>query len=219
MGRQEDGSGGPHQGQPSLAAGVPLERAQAAMLMLHGRGASAEDILSFADELAQPGFAYLAPQAASHEWYPNSFLAPIPSNEPHLSSALDLIDALLAQIAASGVPLERTMVLGFSQGACLGLEYVARNARRYGGVVGWSGGLIGPDGTSREYPGSLDGTPVFLGCSDVDFHVPKARVDFTAEILRHLGGDVTERIYPRMDHTVNQDEIAFVREMMAALAR
>ncbi len=219
MGRQSDGIDGPHQGQPPLAAGVPLERAQAAMLMLHGRGASAEDILSFADELAQPGFAYLAPQAAYHTWYPNSFLAPIPSNEPHLSSALDLIDALLAQIAAAGVPLERTMVLGFSQGACLGLEYVARNARRYGGVVGWSGGLIGPDGTPRAYPGSLDGTPVFLGCSDVDPHVPKARVDLTAEVLRHLGGDVTERIYPHMGHTVNQDEIAFVREMMATLAR
>lgn len=219
MGRQSDASGGPHQGQPSLAAGEPLERAQAAMLMLHGRGASAEDILSFADELAQPGFAYLAPQAASHAWYPNSFLAPIPSNEPHLSSALELVDSLLAQIAAAGVPPERTMVLGFSQGACLGLEYVARNARRYGGVVGWSGGLIGPDGTPREYPGSLDGTPVFLGCSDGDFHVPKARVDLTAEILRHLGGNVTERIYPDMGHTVNQDEIAFVREMTAALVR
>lgn len=219
MARQSDGIDGPHQGQPILAAGEPLERAQAALLMLHGRGASAEDILSFADELAQPGFAYLAPQAAGHTWYPNSFLAPIPSNEPYLSSALALIDLLLAQIAAAGVPAERTMVLGFSQGACLALEYVARNARRYGGVAGWSGGLIGPDGTARAYPGSLDGTPVFLGCSDVDFHIPKARVDFTAEILRQLSGNVTERIYPQMGHTVNQDEITFVREMMATLAR
>lgn len=219
MARQSDGIDGLHQGQPILAAGEPLERAQAALLMLHGRGASAEDILSFADELAQPGFAYLAPQAAGHTWYPNSFLAPIPSNEPYLSSALALIDSLLAQIAAAGVPAERTMVLGFSQGACLALEYIARNARRYGGVAGWSGGLIGPDGTARAYPGSLDGTPVFLGCSDVDFHIPKARVDFTAEILRQLGGDVTERIYPQMGHMVNRDEITFVREMMATLAR
>jgi predicted esterase len=187
------------------------------MVMLHGRGASAADILSFAGELAQPGFAYLAPQAAGNTWYPNSFLAPIPSNEPHLSSALSVIDGLLAKIIAAGVPLERVMLLGFSQGACLMLEYVARYARRYGGVIGWSGGLIGPDGTPRDYPGSLDGSPVFLGCSDIDPHVPLARVDLTAETLRRMGGDVTERIYPGMAHTVNQDEIAFVRGMMAAL--
>jgi phospholipase/carboxylesterase len=204
-------------GQPLLTAGEPLDRARAAMLMLHGRGASAADILSFAGELAQPGFAYLAPQAAGNAWYPNSFLAPISSNEPYLSSALTMIDGLLAQIAAVGIPLERVMILGFSQGACLGLEYVARHARRYGGVVGWSGGLIGPDGTLRDYPGSLAGTPVFLGCSDVDPHVPLARVELTAETLRRLGGEVTLRIYPGMGHTVNQDEIAFVRGMMAAL--
>ncbi|MGZ3716276.1 MAG: alpha/beta hydrolase [Ktedonobacterales bacterium] len=219
MARQSDGIDGVHQGQPVLAAGEPLGQARAAMLMLHGRGASAEDILSFTDLLAQPGFVYLAPQAAGNEWYPNSFLAPIPGNEPYLSSALALISSLLAQITSAGVPLERTMVLGFSQGGCLGLEYVARNAQRYGGVVGWSAGLIGPDGTPRDYAGSLDGTPVFLGCSDSDFHVPKARVDLTAEVLRGLGGDVTERIYPNMAHAVNRDEVAFVRGMMAALVR
>lgn len=218
MASQSDGIGAQHQGQPVLAAGESLDQARAAMLMLHGRGASAEDILSFSDLLAQPGFAYLAPQAAGNAWYPNSFLAPIPSNEPYLSSALDLIGSLLGQIASAGIPLERTIVLGFSQGACLGLEYVARNARRYGGVVGWSGGLIGPDGTPRDYQGSLDGTPVFLGCSDIDFHIPKARVDLTADVLRGLGGDVAERIYPNMAHTVNRDEIAFARRMMAALA-
>lgn len=217
MARQSDGIDGPHQGQSFLAAGEPLGRARAALVMLHGRGASAGDILSFADELAQSGFAFLAPQASGHTWYPNSFLAPISSNEPYLSSALDVVDAALARIASAGIPLEHTMVLGFSQGACLGLEYVARNARRYGGVVGWSGGLIGPDDTPRDYPGSLDGTPVFLGCSDIDPHVPKVRVDLTADILRRLGGNVTERIYPNMGHMVNQDEIAFVREMMAAL--
>ncbi|MGZ3676665.1 MAG: alpha/beta hydrolase, partial [Ktedonobacterales bacterium] len=137
----------------------------------------------------------------------------------YLSSALALISSLLAQITSAGVPLERTMVLGFSQGGCLGLEYVARNAQRYGGVVGWSAGLIGPDGTPRDYAGNLDETPVFLGCSDSDFHIPKARVDLTADVLRSLGGDVTERIYPNMAHTVNRDEIAFVRQMMAALVR
>lgn len=208
----------PHRGQPLLTAGEPLGQARAVMVMLHGRGASAADILSFAGELAHPGFAYLAPQAAGNAWYPNSFLAPISSNEPHLSSALNVIDGLLTRIAEAGVPLEHVMVLGFSQGACLTLEYVARHARRYGGVVGWSGGLIGPDGTPRDYPGSLEGAPVFLGCSNIDPHVPLARVEHTADTLRRMGGDVTARIYPGMDHTVNQDEIAFVREMMAALA-
>ena len=201
-----------------LTAGEPLAHARAALLMLHGRGASAEDILSLAEELAQPGFAYLAPQAAGYSWYPNSFLAPLASNEPYLSSALALVDTVLAQIAAAGIPLARTMLLGFSQGACLGLEYVARHARRYGGVVGWSGGLIGPDGTLRDYQGTLASTPVFLGCSDVDPHVPKARVDLSAEVLRALGSDVTERIYPHMGHTVNADEFAFARGLMAALS-
>jgi predicted esterase len=207
-------SPGPHQGQPVRTAGEPLGRAQAAMLMVHGRGARAEDILSLAGEIAQPGFAYLAPQAAENIWYPNRFLAPIASNEPWLSSALAFVGDVLAQIVDAGIPPEHTILLGFSQGACLTLEFAARNARRYGGVVGLSGALIGPDGTPRSYAGSLAGTPVFLGCSDVDFHVPKERVQQASEELRRLGGDVTERFYPNMDHTVNQDEIDFVREMM-----
>ena len=219
MAMHSDAIDGPHQGQSVLTAGEPLARARAALLMLHGRGASAEDILSLAGELAQPGFAYLAPQAAGYSWYPNSFLAPLASNEPYLSSALALVDTVLAQIAAAGIPLERTILLGFSQGACLGLEYVARHARRYGGVVGWSGGLIGPNGTPRDYQGTLAGIPVFLGCSDVDPHVPKARVDLSAEVLRGLGGDVAERIYPHLGHTVNADEIAFARGLMASLSK
>jgi phospholipase/carboxylesterase len=210
---------GPHRGQPVLTAGVPLEQAQAAMIMLHGRGATAESILELTDLLKQPDFAYLAPQAAHNEWYPNSFLAPIASNEPYLSSALAFIAALLEHIQQAGIQLERTMLLGFSQGACLGLEFAARNARRYSGIAGLSGGLIGPEGTPRDYPGSLSGTPVFLGCSDVDFHIPKERVELSAEILQHLGGDVTMRLYPRMGHTINADEIRFVREMMAAIPR
>lgn len=204
----------PHRRQPVLAAGESLANARAAMLMLHGRGARAEDILSLAGQFAQPGFAYLAPQAAGNTWYPNRFLVPIAENEPWLSSALELAGEVLMQITASGIPPERTILLGFSQGACLTLEFAARNARRYGGVVGLSGALIGPDDTPREYPGSLAGTPVFLGCSDVDFHVPRERVDETADVMRRLGGEVTERLYPNMDHTVNQDEIDFVREMM-----
>ena len=210
---------GPHQGQPVLTAGEPLDKATAAMLMLHGRGATAEDILALSAELQQPGFAYLAPQAAGYSWYPNSFLAPIASNEPGLSSGLAVIASLLAKLAQAGIPPERTILLGFSQGACLSLEFAARNARRYGGLAGLSGGLIGPDGTPRDYPGSLAGTPVFLGCSDIDFHIPKERVEFSAEVLRKLGGNVTVRLYPRMGHTINHDEIRFVQAMMAALGR
>jgi predicted esterase len=209
---------GPHHGQPVLGAGVPLERATAAMIMVHGRGASAESILELSAELAQADFAYLAPQAAGNTWYPYPFTAPLANNEPYLSSALATLTALLAHVQAAGIPPERTMLLGFSQGACLSLEFAARNARRYGGLVGLSGGLIGPDGTPRDYPGTLDGTPVFLGCSDVDAHIPAQRVKHSADVLRQLGGNITARLYPGMGHTVNEDEIAFVRGMMAALA-
>jgi predicted esterase len=209
----------PHQAQPVYAAGAPLDKAQAAMLMVHGRGATAEDILSLGLELRHPGFAYLAPQAQGNTWYPYRFLEPIERNEPWLTSALTKLEMVLARITGAGIPPERTMVLGFSQGACLAQEFVARHARRYGGLVGLSGGLIGPDGTPWNYAGSLDGTPVFLGCSDVDPHVPKERVDLSAEVLRRLGGEVTERLYPNMEHTVNRDELNFVREMMAALLK
>jgi predicted esterase len=187
------------------------------MLMVHGRGATAEDILTISAQLAQPGFAYFAPQAAENTWYPNRFLAPLADNEPLLSSALALVGEVLANINNAGIPTERVMLLGFSQGACLALEFAARNAKRYGGVLGLSGALIGPDDAPRNYSGSLAGTPVFLGCSDMDFHVPRERVDQTAEVLRRLGGEVTERLYPNMDHGVNQDEIDFVSGMMKTL--
>jgi len=208
---------GPHQGQPVLLTGEPIDHAKAAMVMLHGRGASAEDILELVSEVKQPGFAYLAPQAAGNAWYPNSFLAPIASNEPALSSALLTIESILTQLGEAGIPSERTVILGFSQGACLSLEFVARNARRYGGVVGLSGGLIGPDGTPRDYRGSLAGTPLFLGCSDKDPHIPRERVELTASIMQQLGGDVTAKLYPNLAHTVNADEIRFVRTIMIAL--
>jgi phospholipase/carboxylesterase len=207
---------GPHRGQPVLAAGEPLEQAKAVMIMLHGRGASAEDILSLTIELDLPGFTYLAPQAAGYSWYPNSFLAPLVSNEPGLSSGLAVIASLFTQVADAGFGPERTMLLGFSQGACLALEFVARNTRRYGGVAALSGGLIGPDGTSRDYPGSLEGTTIFLGCSDRDFHIPRERVEHSAEVLQRMGGNVTTRLYPNVGHTVNQDEIRFVQSMMTA---
>src|SRR5438034_1633980 len=183
------------------------------MILIHGRGASAADIMTVAAELMHPGFAYLAPQAAGGAWYPNPFTAPLADNEPYLSSALEVVASLLATIERT-VPADRIILLGFSQGACLTLEFAARNARRYGGVVGLSGGLIGPPGTSRDYAGSLEGTPVFLGCSDVDPHIPKERVEESAEVLRRLGGDVTARLYPHMDHTVNRDELRFVQGMM-----
>jgi predicted esterase len=208
---------GPHQGQPVFTAGEPLDRAKAAMIMVHGRGATAESILTLADEVAQPGFVYLAPQARGYTWYPNSFLSPIPSNEPGISSGLAVLANLLDHLAGAGIPAEQTILLGFSQGACLSLEFAARHTRRYGGVAGLSGGLIGPDGAPRDYAGSLAGSPVFLGCSDVDFHIPQERVEHSAEVLRRLGGAVTMRLYPNMGHTVNEDEISFVRQMMAAL--
>jgi phospholipase/carboxylesterase len=220
MDRHGEYEEGGHQGQPVLFAGEPLETARAAMLMLHGRGAGAEDIIMFAGSLAESGYAFLAPEAPGSAWYPNSFLAPLSSNEPYLSAALQRIESLLAGIQAKGIPLERTVLLGFSQGACLALEYAVRHASagRYGGIVGWSGGLIGPEGTAWDYPGSLDGTPVFLGCSDTDPHIPRARVDLSAEVLGGKGATVTERIYPGLGHTVNQDEVDFVLEMMRSVA-
>ena len=210
-------SRGSHQDQPVLTAGKPLDKARAAMVMIHGRGATAESMLSLADELAHPDFAYLAPQAAGDTWYPNRFLAPIASNEPYLSSALAMINEVLERLSEAGIPPEQAILLGFSQGACLALEFAARHARRYGGVAGLSGGLIGPDETPRDYPGSLADTPVFLGCSDVDFHIPKERVLHSADVFRGLGGEVTARLYPNMGHTVNQDELDAVRTMMVSI--
>jgi phospholipase/carboxylesterase len=208
---------GPHQGQPVRIAGTPLAQAQAAMIMVHGRGAGSDDILSLVGELDQPGWAFLAPQAAGYTWYPNSFLAPIPTNEPGISSGLAAIADLLARIAAAGIPAEKTMLLGFSQGACLTLEFAARHARRYGALIGLSGGLIGPDSAPRDYPGDFAGTPVFLGCSDVDPHIPRERVEETAAILRRMGADVTARLYRGMGHTVNADEIAQTRALLRGL--
>jgi phospholipase/carboxylesterase len=208
---------GHHAGQPIIAAGEPLERARAAMVMVHGRGASAPDMLSLAGEFSAEGMAFLAPQAASNTWYPYSFLEPMERNEPYLSSALAQLVWLVEAIESAGVPAERVILLGFSQGACLSTEYAARNARRYGGVAGLSGGLIGPPGTPRDYAGSMGGTPVFLGCSDVDFHIPIERVLETAEVFRELGADVTDRIYPGMGHTIIRDEVEHVQRIIDQL--
>jgi phospholipase/carboxylesterase len=184
------------------------------MVMLHGRGATAESILAMVPALGVSDFAYLAPQAGGNSWWPQSFLAPIPSNEPGISSAMLAVEGVLARITAGGVPPERTVLLGFSQGACLAAEYAARHARRYGGVVTLSGGLIGPEGTPRNYDGSLDGSPVFLGCSDIDSHIPAERVRLSASVLERLGGVVSMRLYPGMGHTINDDELNALRGIM-----
>jgi predicted esterase len=207
-----------HQGLQVRAAGAALSSARAACIMLHGRGANAASILELAEVLDVPDVAYLAPEAAGGTWYPNRFMAPLDSNEPWLSSALAVVGDAVARAEQAGISSERIVLLGFSQGACLALEYAARNAGRWGGVVGLSGGLIGPDGAARNDSGSLDGAPVFLGCSDVDPHIPTARVEDAAAVLSRLGGDVTLRLYRGMGHTVNADEVAFVRELLQRVA-
>jgi len=201
---------------PVMTAGVPLARADMAVIMLHGRGATAADILSLTDHLEQNDLAYVAPQAPGNSWYPNSFLAPLDQNEPALSEALALVGGLIESLATDGVTPERVVLLGFSQGGCLALEYAARHARRYAAVVGLSAGLIGPQTAHRNYAGSLTGTPVFLGCGDMDGHIPLERVKESTKVLRGLGGEVTQRIYRGMGHAINDDELAQVRAMLRA---
>ena len=200
-------------GQRVLAAGEPVASARAAMILLHGRGASAEDIMTIASEVQHPGWAYLAPQAVGNAWYPNPFTAPLASNEPYLSAALDMISKLVERVEPT-VPAQRIVLLGFSQGACLTLEWAARNARRYGAIAGLSGGLIGPEGTPRDYPGDFDATPVFLGCSDVDPYIQKDRVVEAAEVFKRMGADLMVRLYPGMGHMVGPEEIAIVRGLV-----
>ena len=200
-----------------LRAGTPLEKARAAMILVHGRGASAADIMTVGAELSHPDVAYLAPEARGNAWYPHPFTAPLGENEPYLSSALELIERLLAEVTVH-VPRERVILLGFSQGACLTLEFAARHAARYGGIIGFSGGLIGPDGTARDYPGSFAGTPGFIGCSDVDPHIKKERVTEAGHVLGRMGMQVEVKLYPNMAHTVNADEIHSAAQIVEAAA-
>ncbi len=205
-----------HDGQPVLTAGTPINRARVAVVMLHGRGGTAAGMLTLADELGDGDAAYLAPQAAENTWYPFSFLAPLERNEPWLGSALGKVAATLEPCVAAGIPPERTVLLGFSQGACLAVEFAARHARQYGGVAVLSGGVIGPTISLERYRGDFAATPAFLGCSDVDSHIPAERVRETAAVLEGLGATVTLELYPGMGHTINEDELTRVRAMLAA---
>ncbi len=197
----------PHAGQPVLRRGPASEPARLAVILVHGRGDSASGILGLVDEFDAPDVMWMAPQAAGNTWYPYSFLAPMEQNEPGLTSGLSVIGDLVEQLEAEGIGADRVVLMGFSQGACLAQEFAARHARRYHAIIGLSGGLIGPPGTPREYVGSFDGTPVFLGCSDVDPHIPVDRVHESASVFARMGAVVDKRIYPRMGHTVNRDEI------------
>ena len=181
--------------------------ADRAMILVHGRGATAQNILELAKYFEQPGMAFIAPQATDNTWYPYSFLMPLEQNEPYLSSALAVLNTLVGRVLDNGIASENIYLLGFSQGACLSLEFAARNARPYGGVFGLSGGLIGPAGTPRNYEGNFGGTPVFLGCSDVDPHIPKKRVLESAVVFQEMGASVTTQIYPNMPHTIIEDEL------------
>lgn len=207
----------PHAGQPLASAGAPLGQSPVALIMVHGRNAAPANILSLVPSFGRPDLTYLAPAAAGGTWYPLSFMAEKEKNEPGLSSALWVLDQLVRHVVDSGVRKERIVLLGFSQGACLSAEFAATHADRYGGVVLYSGGLIGPPGTTWNYSGSFGGTPVFLGCSDVDAHVPKTRVDESAAVFQRMGATVTERIYPGMGHVVNDEEIEFTRTLLSDL--
>lgn len=204
----------PHAEEPVVTAGVPVAEATAVILAIHGRGARPADILSLQSALDRSDVAWLAPAAAGRAWYPYRFISEIEKNEPFLSSALRRIGTLVDELVTAGITHERIVFLGFSQGACLSSEFVARHPRRWGGLVMLSGGLIGPPGTTWTTPGSLQGTPVFVGCSDVDDHIPLDRVEESARVLTGMGGDVTLRIYPGMGHTVNGDEIRHAQRIV-----
>jgi predicted esterase len=207
----------PRGAQPVLTAGPVPEKAMATLILIHGRGGSAHDILSLYDELRIDGLAAVAPQAAGNSWYPQSFLAPLEANQPFLDSALNNVESIVNDLISRGVSAERIALLGFSQGACLASEYVARHPRRYGAVMALTGGLIGPPGTARNYPGTFDGAPVFLGSSDPDPHVPFARVRETETVLTHMGAKVELRRYPGMPHTISGDELNACRALLRAL--
>jgi phospholipase/carboxylesterase len=197
-----------------ITAGNEITAASKVLIMLHGRGGSAEDILSLSTYLDVKDYSLLAPQATNNTWYPYSFLAPPAQNEPWLSSALNLVKAIVDDLLNKGIPAENIYFLGFSQGACLTLEFVARNASRYGGVAAFTGGLIGDKIYDENYKGDFKDTPVFIGSSDPDPHIPVERIYATTNILKDMNASVTEKIYTNMGHTINQDEIDQVNRLL-----
>jgi len=201
-----------------ISAGVPVAKAEKALIMLHGRGADARDILGVAGHLNIKDFALLAPQAPGNTWYPYSFLAPVENNEPYLSQSLQAVADTVEYAINNGIAKENIYLLGFSQGACLASEYMARNAGRYGGLVAFTGGLIGEKINRDNYEGNFNGTPVFIGTSDPDFHVPVERVYATSNIFKEMGAVVTEKVYANMGHTINQDEIDHANRIVFAMA-
>ena len=203
----------PHAGQPVLRQGPDVSVARLVAILVHGRGGAAAGMLDLARDIEADDIAYLAPQAAGSTWYPLSFLAPMTQNEPGLSSALQVIDDLVESLGRQQVPPERIAILGFSQGACVALEYAVRHARRYAAIIGLSGGMIGPSGSPRDYPGTFAGTPVLVGCSDVDAHIPLERVHESAEVFGRMGAAVDARIYPGAGHTINADEVDAVNAL------
>ncbi len=207
-------TGNIHQGQPVISAGEAFQDAKLVVILLHGRGATAESILPIARELHMNGVSFQVPQAALNRWYPNTAFGPLEANEPDLSSALETIDTLVKEARENGFSDQQIAFGGFSQGACLASEYVARNARKYAGLFVFSGALIGPKDTPRNYPGSFDGMPVFIGGSDVDPWVEHALLKDTASVFEKMGAEVDFRTYPGMAHTVNPDEIGAVRAML-----
>ncbi len=199
-----------------LTAGQPLETAAKVMIMVHGRGGSARDILSLSQYIDDKDFAFVAPQANQNTWYPHSFLRPTDENEPYLSSALAVLTSLRARLQSDyNVKLPQLYWLGFSQGACLMLEFIARQAMPYGGAFALSGGLIGPDETPRDYEGSFDGMPIFLGCSDTDSHIPKQRVIDSEAVFQQMQATVTTKLYPNFPHSINEDELKIVNQLIA----
>lgn len=207
----------PHRDQPLVRDGAPLADARVAVVLVHGRGRGAARILETAARFARDGVAFLAPQANDDSWYPNPFVAPVEENEPGLSAALESIDEAVETAVEAGIPRERVVLLGFSQGACLAGEYAARHPARYGGVVVLSGGLVGPELDPTAYEGDLERTPVFLGCSDEDPHIEERRVHESAAVFERLNGDVATHVYEGMGHTVSEDEVGWVAGLLDGL--
>jgi predicted esterase len=208
---------GPHQKSSIVTGGISTADADLAMAMIHGRGASAESIITLANEFDTGNIHYRAPQASQYTWYPYSFLQPTERNEPGLSSGLQVIFDIVSDLENKGISKEKIILLGFSQGACLATEFVARHPAKYGGLIALSGGLIGDTVHPEKYEGDLGGTPYFVGCSDADPHIPVERVDESVEIMKKLGAQVTKKIYPGMGHTVNQDEIDHIKKIISSL--